>query len=61
MTKYKIYQYPRGVNKGGVLDMEYCPTISCSSWENNCFLVEIKDDERDNNQGEHEERIPGML
>ena len=30
-----------------MLDMEYCPTISCSSWENNCFLVEIKDDESD--------------
>ena len=47
MTKYKIYQYPRGVNRGGMLDIEYCPTISCSSWENNCFLVEIKDDESD--------------
>lgn len=39
--EYKFYQYPRGVNKGGVLDVDICPTISCSSWENNCFLIEI--------------------
>ena len=38
---YKFYQYPRGVNKGGVLATEICPTISCSSWENNCLLIEI--------------------
>ena len=41
--EYKFYQYPRGVNKGGVLDTDICPTISCSSWENNCFLIEIDD------------------
>lgn len=44
MTEYKIYQYPRGVNKGGVLNTDICPTISCSSWQNNCFLIEIKDE-----------------
>lgn len=42
-TMYKFLQYPRGMNKGGVLDVEICPTISCSSWENNCFLIEIYD------------------
>lgn len=41
--RYKFYQYPRGVNKGGVLNTEICPTISCSSWENNCFLIEIEE------------------
>lgn len=41
--RYKFFQYPRGVNKGGVLNTEICPTISCSSWENNCFLIEIQD------------------
>lgn len=40
---YKFFQYPRGVNKGGVLNTEICPTISTSSWENNCFLIEIQD------------------
>ena len=32
------------------MDIDYCPTISCSSWENNCLLVEIKnnDDIKDN-------------
>ena len=39
--EYKFLQYPRGANRGGVLDVEICPTISCSSWENNCFLIEI--------------------
>lgn len=33
----QVFQYPRGVNRG-VLDTEICPTISCSSWENNCFF-----------------------
>lgn len=41
--RYKFFQYPRGVNKGGVLNTEICPTISTSSWENNCFLIEIYD------------------
>ena len=40
---YKIFQYPRGVNRGGILDIEYSPTISCSHWENNCMLVEYED------------------
>ena len=31
------------MNKGGVLDTDICPTISCSSWENNCFLIEIEE------------------
>ena len=48
--EYKMLQYPRGVNRGGVLDIEYCPTISCSSWQNNCLLVEIKEDEREDIQ-----------
>lgn len=41
-TKYKMYQYPRGVNKGGILKHDHCPTISTSSWQNNCFLVEMR-------------------
>lgn len=45
--KYRMYQYPRGVNKGGVLNIEYCPTISRSSWQNNCLLIEFIEDESD--------------
>ena len=41
--RYKFFQYPRGVNKGGILNTEICPTISTSSWENNCFLIEIEE------------------
>lgn len=41
---YKFYQYPRGDNKGGVLDVDVCPTISCNSWQHNCFLIEISED-----------------
>ena len=41
MKKYKIYQHPRGVNRGGCRDGEICSTISKSSWENNYLLVEI--------------------
>lgn len=37
-----MFQYPRGANEGGVLDIDICPTISCSSWQNNCFLIEIE-------------------
>lgn len=40
----KMWQYPRGVNPGGVLNIDYCPTISTSSWQNNCFLIEIYED-----------------
>ena len=36
-----MYQYPRGVNQGGVLNVDICPTISCSSWQNNCLLIEV--------------------
>lgn len=43
MVEYKFYQYPRGVNKGGVLNTQVCPTISCSSWENNCLLLEMEE------------------
>jgi hypothetical protein len=45
--KYKMYQYPRGVNEGGVLNTDVCPTISCSSWQNNCFLIEIEDEQQE--------------
>lgn len=45
IMEYKFYQYPRGVNKGGVLNVEICPTISCSSWENNCFLIQTEMEE----------------
>ena len=38
---YWMYQYPRGVNQGGVLNVDICPTISCSSWQNNCLLIEV--------------------
>ena len=37
--KVKILQYPRGVNKGGVISIDYCPTISTSSFQHNCFLI----------------------
>lgn len=45
--KYNMYQYPRGVNEGGVLNTDVCPTISCSSWQNNCFLIEIEDEQQE--------------
>lgn len=41
--KYRFWQYPRGDNKGGVLDTDICPTISCNSWEHNCLLIEIRE------------------
>lgn len=40
IMEYKFFQYPRGANKGGILNTEICPTISTSSWENNCLLIE---------------------
>lgn len=46
--QYKMYQYPRGTNEGGFLDTDICPTISSSSWQNNCFLIEINDEENNN-------------
>lgn len=38
--KTKMFQYPRGENKGGILEVDACPTITTCSWENNCMLVE---------------------
>lgn len=38
--KYKLWQYPRGVDKG-VLNTDICPCITTSSWECNYFLIEI--------------------
>lgn len=43
--EYKLWQYPRGANKGGVLNIDISPTISTSSWENNCLLIEIYEQE----------------
>ena len=36
------------MNKGGILDTEICPTISTSSWNNNCFLIDIQDGQEAN-------------
>ncbi len=38
--KTKMFQYPRCENKGGILEVDACPTITTCSWENNCMLVE---------------------
>jgi hypothetical protein len=46
MKTYKMFQYPRGANRG-VLNTDICPTISCSSWQNNCFLIEIEDEQQE--------------
>lgn len=51
-----MYQYPRGVNEGGVLNTDICPTISCSSWQNNCFLIEIEDGIQDCSESREMER-----
>ena len=51
MKTYKMFQYPRGVNKGGILNVDICPTISCSSWENNCLLIEYDTENTAGNQG----------
>ena len=56
--KYKMYQYPRGVNEGGVLNTDVCPTISCSSWQNNCFLIEIEDEDIHSKESAEELRNP---
>ena len=58
MKTYKMWQYPRGVNPGGVLNINYCPTISTSSWQNNCFLIEIEHEDNDSRLllEKHEER-----
>lgn len=44
IMEVKLYQYPRGFDKGGLLQGDICPTISKSSWENNCFLIECNMD-----------------
>lgn len=51
MKKVRMLQYPRGVNKGGVLSHDYCPTISTSSWQNNCALMEIVYETEDTDRG----------
>ena len=42
MKTYDLYQYPRGINEGEQLFTDICPTITCSSWQCNCFLIEIE-------------------
>lgn len=49
--KYAILQYPRGANKGGVLEIDICPTISVSSFQNNCCLIEYENAEKKENRG----------
>ena len=49
--KVKILQYPRGVNKGGVISIDYCPTISTSSFQHNCFLIVYE--KKDNSKVRH--------
>ena len=49
--KVKILQYPRGVNKGGVISIDYCPTISTSSFQHNCFLIVYE--KKDNQEVRH--------
>lgn len=41
MKKVLLYQYPMGHNKGGILSLDYLPTITTSSFENNLYLIEI--------------------
>ena len=53
MKTFKMYQYPRGVNLGGVLNTDICPTISCSSWQNNCFLIEIIYEQQETGDASH--------
>lgn len=48
--KVKILQYPRGVNKRGVIDLDYCPTISTSSFQHNCFLIVYDIEKKDNSE-----------
>lgn len=54
----KLYQYPRGANKGGILQGDICPTISTSSWENNCLLIECNMDGLKQN---HNKRLNQLL
>ena len=55
---YKFYQYPRGVNKGGILNTDISPTITHSNWECNCFFIEIDmAEQQDNGQVIQDYRI----
>ena len=45
MMKYKLWQYPRGANRGGVLNVDVCPTITESTHRNNTLLIEYEDQE----------------
>lgn len=38
-VKTKILQYPRGDNAGGVLDIDFCPTISTSGFQHNVWVI----------------------
>ena len=49
--KVKILQYPRGVNKGGVISIDYCPTIFTSSVEHNCCMIVYE--KKDNSEVRH--------
>lgn len=40
LNNHRFYQYPRGENKGGILDTDFCPTITINAWEQNVFLIE---------------------
>jgi len=42
-----IYVYPRGWNKGGLKGYKgKCPTITCSSWQYNFFIVDNNNNKR---------------
>ena len=51
VRKIKILQYPRGVNNVGVISIDYCPTISTSSFQHNCFLIVYE--KKDNQEVRH--------
>lgn len=40
MNNHRFYQYPRGENKGGILNTRLCPTITSNAFEQNVFLIE---------------------
>lgn len=44
---YRFIQYPRGDNKGGVLDTDICPTITVCSWQHNVLLMEKEEDDEE--------------
>lgn len=37
-----LYQYPRGCNKGGILNGDISPTVTSNSWQHNLFIVECE-------------------